>query len=144
MTRFPGWESNLRLLEYEAKFPTGGFTHLPKVNLFKTIYFSSYRFINFAICQKQQPLELLKILYILREKFENYRYESNADKHFILLWNPVRISKNFKQETALDFRCPVMNFVCTDTRNSQFCESLMYHNLIAYILKPNTYNCSTC
>ena len=49
---FPGRESNLRLLEYEAKFPTGGFTHLPKVNLFKTIYFSSYRFINFAICQK--------------------------------------------------------------------------------------------
>jgi len=25
-------------------------------------------------------------VYILREKFENYRYESNADKHFILLY----------------------------------------------------------
>jgi len=24
-------------------------------------------------------------VYILREKFENYKYEINADKHFILL-----------------------------------------------------------
>jgi len=42
MTGFPGQESNLRPLEYEAKFPTSGITHLSFVDLFTTTYCSSY------------------------------------------------------------------------------------------------------